>query len=89
MLPLEYRRKQPRQLARLAQENVKITEDALFTDLRKLRYEAAAEVASIIRSALAAALVHLEEWAVPTKPKVEGFMSSWDATIYPVPKGVL
>lgn len=88
LLPLEYRRKQLYQLARLAQENIKIIEDALFADLRKPRLEAASEAAGVIHASLDAA-EHLEEWAAPEKPKVEGFMSSWDATIYPVPKGVV
>jgi len=87
LLPLEYRRKQLYQLARGVQENVHAIEEALYADLRKPRLEAGQEAASIIHSCLEAA-EKLEEWAAPEKPKVKEWISSWDATIFPVPKGV-
>ena len=40
-----------------------------------------------VELALAAA-EKLEEWTKPEKPEVEEWRSSWDTTIYKVPKGV-
>ncbi|KAH8100216.1 Aldehyde/histidinol dehydrogenase [Cristinia sonorae] len=88
LLQLPYRRKQLYQLAHLIQDNILSIEQALFTDLRKPRQEAGGEASGIIRSSLFAA-EHLEEWAAPEKPEVEESRQSWDATIYPVPKGVV
>ena len=45
------------------------------------------EVGTVIRSCLYAA-ESLEEWTKPEKPTVEEWRSSWDTTIYKVPKGV-
>ncbi|THH31531.1 hypothetical protein EUX98_g2637 [Antrodiella citrinella] len=87
LLPLEYRRKQLYQLARAVQENITAVEEALFADIGRPRPEAGQEGASVIASCLDAA-AHLEEWAAPEKPKVAEWMSSWDASIYSVPKGV-
>ena len=88
LLPLDYRRKQLYQLARLAQENVKAIEEALFADLGKPRLEAASEAATTIKQCLDAA-DHLEEWTAPEKPQVSEVHRSWEPTIYPVPKGVV
>ncbi|TCD62394.1 hypothetical protein EIP91_006948 [Steccherinum ochraceum] len=88
LFPLDTRRKQLYQLARLAQDNLSAIEAALHVDLGKPPLEAAGEVASIVRNSLQAA-EQLEEWAAPVKPTLQGPMSSWDAAICPVPKGVV
>ncbi len=86
--PLAYRRKQLLQLARLLQDNIAAIEDAELKDLGKPRQEVMTiELSTVIRSCLHAA-EHLEEWARPEKPIVEEWRSSWDTTIYKVPKGV-
>ena len=61
---------------------------ALLADLGKQRQETTmCEITPIIVGSLHAA-EHLEEWAKPEKPKVEAWRSSWDTTVYHVPKGV-
>lgn len=86
--PLSYRRQQLLQLARMIQDNHVAFEDAGYADLGKQRFEVAtAECAPIIDFALRAA-ENLEEWAKPEKPQVQPWRTSWDTTIYHVPKGV-
>lgn len=86
--PLAYRRHQLLQLARLIQENIGPLEDAVLADLGKQRQETTlTELAPMVTAALYA-VQQLEEWTRPEKPRVDPFRSSWDATVYPVPKGV-
>ena len=86
--PLAYRRKQLLQLARMFQDNQVAIEDALLADLGKPRQESSvAEIGPVIGSAVRAA-AKLEQWTQPVKPEVEEWRSSWDTTIYKVPKGV-
>ncbi|KZT25852.1 aldehyde dehydrogenase [Neolentinus lepideus HHB14362 ss-1] len=87
-LPLAYRRKQLLQLARMIQDNIEAWEAAIFSDLAKPKQEVAmAELGPVVSSALLAA-DKLEEWNEPVRPEVEAWRSSWDTTIYTVPKGV-
>lgn len=73
----------------MMQENIVAIEDALLADLGKQRQESTTtELAPIIQGSINAA-ESLEEWAKPEKPKVEAWRSSWDTTIYHVPKGVV
>ncbi|KAF7796343.1 hypothetical protein EIP86_007520 [Pleurotus ostreatoroseus] len=75
-------------LARLLQENVVPLEDAILADLGKQRQECTlCETGPLIESCLYAA-EHLEEWTKPEKPQVEAWRSSWETTVFPVPKGV-
>ena len=86
--PLSYRRQQLLQHARLIQDNHVAFEDAGYADLGKQRFEVATDgCAPIIDFALRAA-ENLEEWAKPEKPQVQPWRTSWDTTIYHVPKGV-
>ena len=63
-------------------------ENAVLADLGKQRQECTmTELAPMVTAALWAA-EQLEEWTRPEKPPVQPFRSSWDATVYPVPKGV-
>lgn len=63
-------------------------QNAALEDLGKPRQEVTMiEIGGPLRSALEAA-EQLEEWAKPEKVKVEEWRSSWDTSIYPVPKGV-
>ena len=88
--PLEYRRKQLLQLARMLQDNHTAFEDALLADLNKPRLEATvAEVGQLITSTMNA-VDNLEEWAAPDPcPTKEAWRSSWGATLYKEPKGVV
>lgn len=88
--PLAYRRKQLLQLARMIQDNHTAIEDALLADLNKPRMETtAAEVSHVITSVLNAA-ENLEQWAAPEAcPTKEAWRSSWGATLYKEPKGVV
>lgn len=87
--PLSYRRQQLLQLARLIQDNLVALEDALITDLGRQRQETTVtETMPILLGSLHAA-EKLEEWAKPEKPKVEAWRSSWDTTVYHVPKGAV
>ena len=76
------------QLARMLQDNIVALEDAVLADLGKQRQECTVtETGPVVKACLWAA-ENLEEWTKPEKPRVEAFRSSWDATVYPVPKGV-
>lgn len=71
------------------QDNIVPLEDALLADLGKQRQESTlTELGPIILRSLHAA-ESLEEWAKPEKPKVEAWRSSWDTTVYHVPKGAV
>jgi hypothetical protein len=86
--PLEYRRTQLYQLARMIQENADLFYDALDRDLRKPRLEAASqELGPIVKGAIYAAK-HLDLWAKPDKPPVEKWKEEFEATVFKVPKGV-
>lgn len=87
-MPLEYRRRQLLQVARLLEENSASLEAALYEDLRKPRIEIGqGETQFAIASALRV-VDSLEEWAKPEKPHItEEWRSGWDATIYKTPKG--
>jgi len=87
--PLEYRRRQLLQLARLIQDNKLAFEEALLADLGKPRLQSTnGDLGPVLGGALYAA-EHLEEWTKPEKPEVEEWRSSWDTTVYKVPKGVV
>ncbi|KAJ7638413.1 Aldehyde/histidinol dehydrogenase [Roridomyces roridus] len=87
-LSLEYRRRQLLQLARLFQENDESLCNALYLDLGRHKLEISIpEMGPIVSGAVRTA-ESLEEWNRPEKPKVEEWRSSWDTTIYAVPKGV-
>lgn len=87
--PLEYRRRQLLQLARLIQDNTPALEDALFADLGKPRLETANGEAGPVLGAALYAASKLEEWTKPEQPEVEAWKSSWDTTVYRAPKGVI
>ncbi|KAJ7483272.1 Aldehyde/histidinol dehydrogenase [Mycena latifolia] len=88
-LPLEFRRAQLLQLARLFQENNVSLSTALYSDLGRHKLEVSLpEMGPIISGAVRAA-ESLEEWNKPEKPEVEEWRSSWDTTIYTTPKGVV
>ncbi|KAI0747139.1 aldehyde dehydrogenase [Daedaleopsis nitida] len=87
--PLEYRRKQLLQLARMIQDNHTAFEDALIADLNKPRMETTVAEVSHLITAILNAVENLEEWAAPKPcPTKEAWRSSWDATLYKEPKGV-
>jgi aldehyde dehydrogenase (NAD+) len=88
-LPLEFRRAQLLQLARLFQENNVSLSTAMYSDLGRHKLEVSLpEMCPIICGAVRAA-ESLEEWHKPEKPEVEEWRSSWDTTIYTTPKGVV
>ena len=86
--PLPYRRRQLIQLARMVQDNLVAIEDALLDDLGKQRQESTLTESGPIVQACITALENLEEWTKPEKPMVEAWRTSWDVTIFHVPKGV-
>ncbi|KAG1850808.1 Aldehyde/histidinol dehydrogenase [Suillus subalutaceus] len=85
-LPLEYRRKQLLQVARLVQENADAVAASLKADLGRYPFEA--KLGSIVSSALHA-VENLEKWNSPEKPQVEAWRSGWDTTIFKAPKGTV
>lgn len=88
-LSLEYRRAQLLALARLTQEHSTILLAALELDLGRHKLEAnAPEISPIISTCILTAN-SLENWMKPEKPEVEEWRSSWDTTIYKVPKGTV
>ncbi|KAL1725747.1 Aldehyde/histidinol dehydrogenase [Schizophyllum commune] len=86
--PLEYRRHQLLQLARLIQDNAEAMQNAIYKDYGKQRLEVVIGELSPAVSAAIHAANKLEEWTKPEKPTVEEWRSSWDTTIYKQPKGV-
>lgn len=88
-LPLEYRRKQLLQVARLVQENADALKASLKADLGRCPVEATLpELGPIVSSALHAAK-NLDTWSSPEKPQVEDWRSGWDTTIFKAPKGAV
>ncbi|KAJ6561217.1 Aldehyde/histidinol dehydrogenase [Mycena vulgaris] len=88
-LPLEFRRAQLLQLARLFQENSESLSTALYSDLGRHKLEVSLpEIGPIVSGAVRAA-ESLEEWHKPEKPEVEEWRSSWDTTIYTTAKGLV
>lgn len=62
-------------------------EEALHSDLGKTRLEAISfEITPILEMCLNA-IEKLDEWTTPQKPAVEEWKSTWDTTVYRVPKG--
>ena len=60
-----------------------------MADLGKPRFEITViEISTTIQAAVKATTL-LEEWTAPEKPQVQEWRSSWDATIYKEPKGVV
>ncbi|KAF8172803.1 Aldehyde/histidinol dehydrogenase [Mycena galopus ATCC 62051] len=88
-LPLEFRRRQLLQLARLFQENNDGLIAALHSDLGRHKLEITLpEMGPVVGGAVRAA-ESLEEWHKPEKPVVEEWRSSWDTTVYTRPKGTV
>ncbi|KAH9887287.1 aldehyde dehydrogenase [Cubamyces lactineus] len=87
--PLEYRRRQLLQLARMVQDNHTAFEDALLADLNKPRIETTvSEVSHLITSVLYT-VENFEQWAQPDPCETkETWRSGWGATLYKEPKGV-
>lgn len=84
-----YRRSQLLQFGRMLQENQAAFEEAHYKDFSKPRIELAVNEIAGPLATLLQALEHLEEWARPEKPAVEAWRSSWNTTLYKVPKGVV
>lgn len=88
-LPLEYRRKQLLQVARLVQENADDIMASLKADLGRHPFEATLpELGPMVSSALHA-VENLDKWNSPEKPQVEAWRSGWDTTIFKAPKGTV
>ncbi|KAG6852860.1 hypothetical protein C0991_008495 [Blastosporella zonata] len=87
--PLEWRRHQLLQLARMVQENTDVLAEALAADLGRPRQEAfMAEIGAVIEKALICA-EKLEEWAKPAQVKVPDWQKSWSPTIHKGSKGTV
>ncbi|KIJ62365.1 hypothetical protein HYDPIDRAFT_114444 [Hydnomerulius pinastri MD-312] len=89
-LPLEFRRHQLLQVARLAQEKQEAILSALEADLGRHPVEAyLPEIGPIVASALGAVQC-LDDWARPENPHIsEQWRSNWNTTIHKAPKGVV
>jgi len=86
--PLEYRRKQLRQLALLIQENSEQLCAALQADLDKPKFESVVTELLPIVNACKTAMEKLEDWTTPEKPQVPEWRQSFGISIHPTPKGV-
>ncbi|OSD02650.1 aldehyde dehydrogenase [Trametes coccinea BRFM310] len=88
--PLEYRRRQLLQLARMVQDNHTAFEDALIADLNKPRVETTVAEVSHLVTAVMNTVANFEEWALPQPCETkEAWRSSWGATLYKEPKGIV
>lgn len=87
--PLEWRRQQLYQVARMARENEEAFMTAMGKDLGKPRMETwLGEIAGLIERTLKTAEA-LEEWAKPEHPEVADWQKPWRPTLYKTPKGVV
>lgn len=88
--PLEYRRAQLLQLARMLQENADAFADAIFRDLGKPKQEVyGMEIGAIVERSLICA-DSLGEWSKPQEIKVAAeWAASWSPKVLPTPKGVV
>lgn len=87
--PLEWRKQQLLQLARLAQDNADTLAEAISEDMGKPKVETfAVEVAAIIERCLKSAK-NLEEWAKPEIVQVPDWQKPWTPTVHKTPKGVV
>ena len=78
--PLEWRKHQIYQVARLAQNEANAICDALARDYAKPRFEVmAVEIGSVIKRALDN-VAELEEWTKPEQPDVPESQKSWNPT---------
>ncbi|KAL6301465.1 Aldehyde/histidinol dehydrogenase [Sparassis latifolia] len=73
----------------MVQDNATALEDALYADLRKPRLESSQAEIGAVLGAVLNTVENLDEWTQPEKPKVAAWRSSWDTTVYKVPKGVV
>lgn len=87
--PLEYRRKQLRQLALFIQENSEQLLAALEADLNKPKFEAVVGELLPVVTACKTTIEKLEEWVTPEKPQLTGWQQSLDVSVHPVPRGVV
>ncbi|KAL4071649.1 Aldehyde/histidinol dehydrogenase [Scleroderma yunnanense] len=86
--PLEWRKHQLHQLARLAQNEADAICDALSRDFSKPRFEAIGEIGMVIGRVLSSA-EQLEEWVKPEQPVVPEYQKGWKPTVYKIPKGTV
>ncbi|KAG6867507.1 hypothetical protein C0993_001900, partial [Termitomyces sp. T159_Od127] len=87
--PLEWRKQQLLQLARLVQENADAFAEALAADLGKPRLEAfLGEIGPVLDKALTC-VEKLEEWSKPIQVEVPDWQKSWNPTIYKRSKGTV
>ncbi|KDQ60950.1 hypothetical protein JAAARDRAFT_77074 [Jaapia argillacea MUCL 33604] len=87
--PLEWRRQQLYQLARMAQENSDAFVEAIGKDLGKPPMETwVGEVGGLIDRCLQCA-TSLEDWSKPEVIDVPDWQKPWQPTIYKAPKGVV
>ena len=77
--PLEWRKHQLYQLARLAQNETNAICDALARDFAKPRFDVMGEILVIVERTLISA-EKLEEWIKPEQPDVPESQKSWKPT---------
>ncbi|KAK7014366.1 aldehyde dehydrogenase [Favolaschia claudopus] len=86
--PLEWRKHQILQLARMLQDNKEVFADALYKDLGKPKLEAFGEIGVLIeRSVLSAQ--QLDDWTRPTSIDCLDWQRSTQPTVYMAPKGTV
>ncbi|KAF8428056.1 aldehyde dehydrogenase [Boletus edulis BED1] len=85
--PLEWRKHQLYQLARLAQNEADAICDALNKDLSKPKLEVLmAEVGAVVERATKSA-EQLDAWAAPEHPDVPDWHKGWKPTVHKAPRG--
>lgn len=84
--PLEYRKQQLYQLARMAQENADAFAEAISKDNKPKTEALAFEIGGVVERALGSA-ERLEEWSKPEKVDVVDWQKPWNPTLYKSPKG--
>ncbi|KAH8112082.1 aldehyde dehydrogenase [Phellopilus nigrolimitatus] len=85
--PLDYRRDQLHQLARMCQENADAFADAIYKDVGKPKLEVFAfEIGGLVQRCLLCA-EHLEEWTKPEPVDVPAWQKPWTPTVHRTPKG--
>ncbi|KAJ6590364.1 aldehyde dehydrogenase [Mycena sp. CBHHK59/15] len=87
--PIEWRKEQLLQLARMVQENGQAFADALGKDLGKPKIEVYfSEIGAIVERCITSA-AELQEWAKPLAVQPPDWQKSWNPTVYKGAKGTV
>ncbi|KAJ6542372.1 aldehyde dehydrogenase [Mycena vulgaris] len=86
--PLEWRKHQLLQVARMLQENKELFAESLAQDLGKPKMDVYSEIGMMIERAIISARA-LDDWAKPVVVEVPDWQKPWKPTVYTAAKGTV